>query len=85
MWGGYGGGWGWGAWLNMGVGMVVFWGLVIACGVALVRYLAAGRNRSSGTRDALSEAERILADRFARGEIDEDEFRRRSALLRSGR
>jgi hypothetical protein len=55
-------------------------------GIALVRQFVAGRNRHpSATRDALSEAERILADRFTRGEIDEDEFRRRSALLRSGR
>jgi putative membrane protein len=85
MWG-YGGGWGWGAWLAMGVSMVVFWGLIIAGGIALVRHFAGGRNQHpSATHDALSEAERILADRFARGEIDEDEYRRRSALLRSSR
>jgi uncharacterized membrane protein len=35
--------------------------------------------------DALSEAERILADRFIRGEIDEDGYRRRTAVLHSGR
>lgn len=28
-------------------------------------------------------AERVLADRFARGEIDEEEYRRRLATLRS--
>jgi uncharacterized membrane protein len=52
----------------------------------LVCSLAGGRNEHpSATRDALSEAERILADRFVRGEIDEDEFRRRTAVLHSGR
>jgi len=30
-------------------------------------------------------AEDLLAERFARGEIDEDEFRRRMALLREHR
>src|SRR5689334_17440802 len=85
MWG-YGAGWGWGAWLAMGVSMVVLWGLVVAGGIVLVRTLAGGRNQHpSATRDALSEAERMLADRFVRGEIDEDEFRRRSAVLHSGR
>jgi putative membrane protein len=85
MWG-YGAGWGWGAWLAMGVTMVVLWGLVVAGGIVLVRSLAGGRNQHpSATRDALSEAERILADRFVRGEIDEDEFRRRSAVLHSSR
>ena len=85
MWG-YGAGWGWGAWLAMGVSMVVLWGLVIAGGIVLVRSLAGGRNQHpSATRDALGEAERILADRFARGEIDEDEYRRRTEVLHSGR
>ena len=85
MWG-YGAGWGWGAWLAMGVSMVVLWELVIAGGIVLVRSLAGGRNQHpSATRDALGEAERILADRFARGEIDEDEYRRRTEVLHSGR
>jgi putative membrane protein len=85
MWG-YGTGWGWGAWLAMGIGMIVFWGLVITGSIALVRFVAASRDHhpSSGG-DGLSEADRLLAERFARGEIDEDEYRRRSALLRSGR
>ena len=83
MWG-YGGGWGWGAWLAMGFGMIVFWGVLIAGAIALVRYFAGGHRRGlSGTAD-VSEAERVLAERFARGEIDEDDFRRRSALLRGG-
>jgi putative membrane protein len=70
----------------MGVSMVVFWGLVIAGSVALVRHYVGGRNQPpSAYHDSLSEAERILADRFARGEIEEDEFRRRSALLRNSR
>ena len=84
MWG-YGAGWGWGAWLTMGVGMILFWGLVIGGGIALVRYLAGTRYHypSSGASGRTA-AEQILAERFARGDIDEDEYRQRRELLRSG-
>ena len=84
MWG-YGAGWGWGAWLTMGIGMILFWGLVIGGGIVLTRYLAGTRYQhpSSGAPGRI-EAEQILAERFARGDIDEDEYRRRRELLRSG-
>lgn len=84
MWG-YGGGWGWGAWLAVGFGMVVFWGVVIAGALALVHYIAGGRRGGSSDTVDVSGAEQVLAERFARGEIDEAEYRRRSALLRGGR
>ena len=84
MWG-YGG-WGWMPWLGMGFGMIVFWGLIIFGVVALVRYFAGGRDRREpGAGNETDSAERILADRFARGEIDEDEYRQRRELLRHGR
>ena len=83
MWG-YGG-WGWGPWLGMGFGMVLFWGLIIAGVIVLVRYLASGRDRGGPDGGGRDSAERILADRFARGEIDEDEFRQRRELLRHNR
>jgi putative membrane protein len=67
-------GWGYGL---MTVSMVLFWVLVIFGVVALVRYL--------GRQDRISAApatpEELLADRFARGEIDEDEYRRRLDVL----
>lgn len=59
----------------------VFWALLLAATVALVRYLGradAGREPVTGTT-----AEQVLAERFARGEIDEDEFTRRRELLRA--
>ena len=70
MW--WSGDWGWGAWLAMSVMMVAFWVLLIWAVLTLVR---------SGDRDS----ESILADRFARGEIDDDEYRRRRELLRPSR
>ena len=84
MWG-YGG-WGWGPWLGMGFGMIVFWGLLIAGAIVLVRYLGSARDRGeSDASGGRGDAEQILAERFARGEINEDEYRQRRELLRGGR
>ena len=79
MWYGWGpGGWGW---LLGTVMMVVFWGGLIALAVWAVRSLgrSAGPDRPSGhSPDAIA----ILEERFARGEIDQEEFERRRAVLR---
>ncbi|WP_322748274.1 MULTISPECIES: SHOCT domain-containing protein [unclassified Frankia] len=79
-------GWGWGAWLMMSVMTVLFWSLIIAGVVALVRYVGGGHAAGHpGTGSGQADAEHVLAERFARGEIDEDEYKRRSDLLRTGR
>ncbi|MFG2951963.1 SHOCT domain-containing protein [Streptomyces adustus] len=91
MW--YDGGWGWGGWFFMAMFMVLFWALVIAAIVALFRYCSGAhhdrqspRPRSSGEQGwGSSRAEDLLAERFARGEIEEDEYKRRLALLREHR
>ena len=67
--------WGWGAWLIMSLTMLGFWALVIWAA------LSVGRSNGSG-RD---NGQAILAERFARGEIDENEYLRRRELIRSGR
>ena len=67
---------GWGAWLAMSLGMLAFWGLVIWAVVALVRSSAGDVSRRGAT------PEQVLADRFARGEIHEDDHRRCLAALR---
>jgi putative membrane protein len=73
------GGWGYAL---MTVSSVLFWALGILAVVTLVWYLA----RSSGSRDAGIAPERtpeqLLAQRFARGEIDEQEYHSRLATLR---
>lgn len=75
---------GWG-WFTMSVGMILFWAVLIALGVLLFRALARSGDSptSTGTppRPASSTAEQLLAERFARGEIDEDEYRHRLAVL----
>ena len=68
---------GWG-WVAMTVGMIVFWGLLITLTVVLVR----GLNRPTGDGSSSRPSpESLLAERFAQGEIDEDDYRRRLATL----
>ena len=69
------GDWGWGAWLVMSLSMGAFWWLVIWLFLNLARTNQDDGARREGTADE------ILAARLARGEIDEDDFRRRSAAL----
>ena len=66
--------------------MILFWLLVIAAIVALVRYLSGSRDASRSTStEGLKQSEELLAERFTRGEIDEHEYQRRRELLRGGR
>lgn len=68
---------------GMGIGMVLFWALIIVGIVALVRSSGSGGQRSgySPAHDAPA-PEQLLAARFARGEIDETQYRARLAVLR---
>lgn len=63
---------------------VLFWALIILGIVALVRYI--GRTtQATGAPRKQTAAEQTLAERYARGEIDEDEYRRRLETLRASR
>ncbi|KAA9160237.1 hypothetical protein FPZ12_017985 [Amycolatopsis acidicola] len=65
---------GWGVALTT-IGNLVFWGLVVAAIVVLVRVL--GRRPSGRSfEEAPPAPEQMLAERFARGEIDEETYRR---------
>lgn len=74
---------GWGYAL-MGVSMLAFWGLVITVIFAFVRYLGGGGQDRQAAPPGRPTAEEVLADRFARGEIDEQEYRQRLKALRTG-
>jgi putative membrane protein len=80
MWGdgmyGYGMGWGW-----FGpILMIVFWVLVIAGIVYLVKTIAGGRSSTFSKEETAID---ILKKRYARGEIDAEEFSRRKKDLES--
>jgi putative membrane protein len=79
---GYGGDWGWGGWILMTVAMVAFWALLITAVVLVVRYLVTSRGTGAPPPLGRRSAEDLLAERYARGEIDDDEYRQRLALLR---
>ncbi len=85
-------GWGAGAWIVMALLMVAFWAAVAWIIVVLVR-----RDRPAGgppgpppgapppvPQGSGTAALAILDERFARGELDEDEYRRRRAVLTGG-
>lgn len=79
MMGWYHDGAGWGGWLVMTIAMIAFWAMVIAAVVVLFRGSKSGGQDLSPRRDPMD----ILDQRFARGEIDEDEYHARSAVLRT--
>jgi putative membrane protein len=84
MWGGNG--WDWGGWIMMTIVMVLFLAVVITAIVLAIRYLGGSHHTTAGPPSyGPSRPEEVLAGRFARGEIDEDEFRRRMTALREHR
>ena len=72
MWGGMGSGWGGG-----GLGMIVFWVLIILVAVASVKWLS-GRNAGPNNEETPLQ---VLKKRYARGEIDDKEFARKKREL----
>jgi putative membrane protein len=70
---------GWGMVL-MAASNLLFWSLVIAGIVALVHYTGRRSQQGASTSDA-STPQRVLAERFALGEIDEEEYTRRLQVL----
>ena len=82
----WGNGWGWAGWVLMSVVMVLFWAAVITAIVLAIRYAAVHATPPAALPSYRpSRPEDVLAERFARGEIDEDEYRRRVTLLHEHR
>lgn len=71
---------GWAGWVVMVLSMAAFWGLLAWVAVSLVR--STGRPSDPGSS---SPPEEVLAERFARGDIDEEDYLHRSEVLRRHR
>ena len=77
----YGGGMsGWGYALGT-ISLVLFWGAVIAGIVLLVRHLGRSGQQPPAPPSLPATPGQLLAGRFARGEIDEQEYQQRLAVL----
>lgn len=76
-----------GYWHGMGafgwIGMLLFWTLLVVAIVYLVRYLNTQSSSRTPERqpDSVESAMAILRERFARGEIDQEEFEQRKRML----
>jgi putative membrane protein len=71
-------GWGSGWWVLMGLGMLLFWGLVIAGGIWLAREFADRRRDDRGRPTALD----TLDQRLAEGAISVEQYEERRTALR---
>lgn len=67
----------------MAISFVLFWGAVITAIILLARGAGSG-NRGRELTPGSGYAENLLAERFARGEIDESEYTARLNVLRRG-
>ncbi|HKJ00690.1 MAG TPA: SHOCT domain-containing protein [bacterium] len=66
-------GYGWMGWLGFGlhgVGMLVFWGLLIWGGIALFRVATRGQGGERREDAALA----IVKERYARGELTQEQY-----------
>jgi putative membrane protein len=72
------GGYGWLGGLFMALTMLVFWGGLITLILLLARHYLPRRHPGADERDT---ATRLLDERFARGDIDAEEYQQRRDLL----
>ena len=79
-WGGHGYGWGMGGWWG-GIFMVVFWIVVIVLVVLVIRRLTKQGMGSAPAETMKRDPVEILRERYAKGEIDTEEFEERMKTL----
>jgi putative membrane protein len=68
----------------MTIGMVMFGVLVIGGFVVLIRSMTINPTSNNLAPQAGTTPQQLLADRYARGEIDDEEYTRRLKILNSG-
>jgi putative membrane protein len=77
---GYGMGWHWLGWL----GMAFFWLVLVLLVLAAVKYLMGNRRSNAPDSERKPDALAILEERYARGEIDREEFLKKRDDLNRG-
>ena len=79
MWWGHG--WGYGGMIFGGLLMIIFWGSIIVLAVLAVRWIAGNNSQREAPPQPRQSPLDILKERFARGEIDKEEFEERRRVL----
>ena len=77
---GYGMGWHWPGWL----GMAFFWLVLVLLVLAMVKYLKGNRRSNAPDGERKPDALVLLEERYARGEIDREEFLKKRDDLNRG-
>ena len=74
---------GWGYGMFGGIGMILFWGVLIILAVLLVRGVAGGwpSRSASWPRQTGSSALDILKERYTKGEISKEEYEERKKTI----
>ncbi len=77
---------GWAGWLMMAILLVLLVAILVVALLALLGKIPGTRGSAGAAPSASlpSDAERLLDHRFAAGEIDEEEYRRRRGVLHGG-
>lgn len=78
-------GWGWGGWALMVIAMVLVLVAILTVVVLAMRFLTRNSTSSPPRSSPFGRAEDVLAERYAQGELDDDEYRRRLSVLRKHR
>jgi putative membrane protein len=76
------GGFAWAGWLAMTALILAFWALLLVAGLAIVNSIRSD-DRSDRHHLGRSDAQRLLDERFAHGELDEADYNQRRELLRA--
>ncbi len=74
----------WGSYYGMLLGplmMIVFIAIIVGLVVLIVRWLGTGQTSTQHSARSAAEPPDILRERFARGEIDKEEFEERRRVL----
>ncbi len=72
------GAWGWGGMIIGPIMMIVFIAVIVGAVVLVLRWTGLGGSAVAG---GANKARHILAERFARGEIDKDDYEERKRVL----
>jgi putative membrane protein len=64
-----------------GISMIIFWAAIVALVALSVRWVATGVQTNAAPPPGASTPKQILEERFARGEIDKQEFEDRKRSL----